>query len=154
MTNKNNHIEKRLTLDSIEKKEVFKVSEGYFDNLPTRIQNRVIEREYKSRPAYIFSKSLKFALPVIALIIMSIYFGNRYNDSGLDVQAMIDEVSTEQLVAYLSESELSTDEILALIDVEELDIDGMLNEDIDLLNDIELNDVLEEYPDYEENYND
>lgn len=149
MTDKKNHIDKRITLDAIEKKDVFKVNQAYFDDLPTRIQNKVIATEHKSSPGYILSRSLKFALPVIALVIMSIYFGNRFNTADLDVQAMIDEISTEELVAYLSESELSTDEIIALIDVDELDIDGMLSEDIILFDDLELDAVLDELPDYE-----
>jgi hypothetical protein len=149
MTDKKNHIEKRITLNSIEKKEVFKVSEGYFDDLPTRIQNRAIAMEHKSSPGYLISRSLKYALPVIAIIIMSIYFGNRFNENNLDVQALLDEVPTSELIAYLSDSDLSTDEILTMIDIDELDIDGMMDEDIGLLNDVDLDEVLDEYPDYE-----
>jgi type II secretory pathway component PulM len=85
---------------------------------------------------------------------MTIYFGARFNASEFDVQAMIDEISTEELVAYLNESELETDEIIALIDLEELDIDGMINEDISLLDDLELDAVLEEYPEFETDFND
>lgn len=154
MTDNKDHIEKRINLDSLEKKQVFEVSSGYFDDLPSRIQNRVIATEHRSSPGFILSRSLKFALPVIALIIMSIYFGIRFENSRLDVQALIDEVSTEQLVAYLNDSDLSTDEILALIDIDELDIDGMMDEEIGLLNEIELESVLEDYQDFETDFND
>ena len=144
-----NHNKKRLTLDSIEKKAVYEVNKNYFDELPTRIQNRVISHEKQSSPGYILSKSLKYALPVVAIVIMAIYFGNRFNASEIDVQALIDEVSTEELVAYLSESELTTDDIIALIDVEELDVDGMFNEDISLLDESEFDAVLDEFEDLE-----
>lgn len=152
MTDKNDHIKKPITLDDIEKKGVFEVNEAYFDNLPSKIQDRVIDLQRKQQPAYIMSRSLKLALPIIALIIMSVYFGNWFSQSDIDVQAMIDEVSTEELVAYLNDSELSTDEILALIDIDELDIDGMLDEDIEFLDDTEFEDILDEYPEYETDF--
>ena len=154
MTDKKNHIEKRITLDSIEKKAVYNIRNGYFDELPTRIQNRVISTEHRNSPGFILSLSLKYALPVIALIIMSIYFVNRFENAELDVQALIDEVTTEQLVAYLNDSDISTDEILGLIDIDELDIDGMMDEEIGLLNEIELDAVLEDYQDFETDFND
>lgn len=152
MTERKDHISKRINLDSLEKKNVYEVKQSYFDELPTRIQDRVIAKEKKSNPVYLLTSSLKFALPVIALIMMAVYFGNRYNAQEVDVLALIDEVSTEELVAYLNSSDLGTDEIIALIDVEELDIDGMLNEDIILLDDIEFDAVLEDYPDLETDF--
>ena len=152
MTERKDHISKRINLDSLKKKNVYEVKQSYFDELPTRIQDRVIAKEKKSNPVYLLTSSLKFALPVIALIMMAVYFGNRYNAQEVDVLALIDEVSTEELVAYLNSSDLGTDEIIALIDVEELDIDGMLNEDIILLDDIEFDAVLEDYPDLETDF--
>ena len=149
MTDKKEHIEKRITLDKIDSKPVFKVSEHYFDKLPTRIQDRVIQYDQKRSPGYILSISLKLALPVIALIIMTVYLGLRFNQADITIEAMIDEVSTEELITYLNDSELSTEELLSLIDINELDIDGMLNENIEFLNEDDLEDLINEYPDYE-----
>ena len=148
MTEKNNHIE-NTRLDKIEKKAIYSVNETYFDNLPTRIQERVIELERQKQPAFVMSRALKFALPVIAIVIMSIYFGIRFENAPVDVQAMIDEVATEELVAYLNDSELSTEEILSLIDISELDIDGMYNEDIEFVEDTDLDEFMDMYPEFE-----
>jgi len=148
MTRKGNHIDK-IKLDKIEKKSIYAVKESYFETLPSKVQERVIDLERRKQPAFIMTRALKVALPVIALIIMSVYFGLKLEQSPVDVQAMIDEVATEELISYLNDSELSTEEILSLININELDIDGMYEEEIDFIKEDEIDEFLDMYPDYE-----
>ena len=149
MKQDNKHIDKRLDLEKLARKSIFSVSDNYFESLPTRIQDKVVDLERKNQPSFRLTRAVKFALPVIAFIIMSIYFGLRIDNSDVDVQAMIDQVSTDELVAYLNDSELSTDEILSIIDLNELDIDGMLDEDIIFLDDSDFEEILEDYQEFE-----
>ena len=148
MTRKGKHIDK-IKLDKIEKKSIYAVKESYFETLPSKVQERVIDLERRKQPAFIMTRALKVALPVIALIIMSVYFGLKLEQSPVDVQAMIDEVATEELISYLNDSELSTEEILSLININELDIDGMYEEEIDFIKEDEIDEFLDMYPDYE-----
>ena len=53
------------------------------------------------------------------------------------------------LSVYLAESDITTDELLSLIDIEELDIDGMVDEEVMLLNDDELDYIMDEYAEFE-----
>ena len=146
MKNKNNHID----LDKLPKKQLYSVPDGYFDELPTIIQNRVTsKRDIEDSPSFALTPVVKFALPVLTLIMMLIYFGIRFNNQDFDVEAMIAEIPTEELVNYLAESDISTDELLSLIDIEELDVDGMIEEDTELLSDDELDYILEEYSEFE-----
>lgn len=149
MTPKEDNIENRANLENIPKKNIYSVSDGYFDKLPTRIQERVVLNSKQSSPGYILSLGLRIALPVIALIVMIAYFGNRINNNDLNYEAMLDDIPTEELISFINESDLSTDELLSMIDINELDVDGMVEEDIELFNDSELDALLEAFPDLE-----
>jgi len=149
MKEKHNHIKPLIKLDELPKKQVYSVPNDYFKELPGIIQSRVVKPEQERTPVFILSSALRYALPVLALVMMLVYFGVRLNNNDIDVQAMIDEISTEELVSYLTESEITTDELLSLIDINELDVDGMVDENIELLNDSEWDEILEEYPEYE-----
>ena len=149
MKEKSDHIKPNINLDELPKKQLYSVPDDYFKELPSIIQARVVKPEQTRTPALNWSSALRYALPVIALVMMLVYFGVRINNDEIDVQAMIDEIPTEELISYITESEITTDELLSLIDLNELDVDGMVDENIELLNDNEWDDLLEEYPEYE-----
>jgi hypothetical protein len=90
-------------LDDIPREIPFKVPEGYFDTLPGVIQARVAKPE----PRVWFAPSLKFAMPVVALVIvLTLWLTGR---EGTSIEEQLNEIQTEQLMAYLEESELSDD---------------------------------------------
>ena len=149
MKDKYNHIKPNIKLDELPKKQVYSVPDDYFKELPSIIQARVVKPEHIKSPVILWSSALRYALPVLALVMMLVYFGAKLKNDNIDVQAMISEISTEELVLYLTESEITTDELLSLIDINELDIDGLVDENIELLNDSEWDELIEEYPDYE-----
>ena len=149
MKGKHDHTRPNIKLDELPKKQLYSVPDDYFKELPSIIQARVVKPEQARTPVLVWSSALRYALPVIALVMMLVYFGVRINNDDIDVQAMIDEIPTEELISYITESEITTDELLSLIDLNELDVDGMVDEDIELLNDSEWDDLIEEYPDYE-----
>ena len=149
MKEKDDHIKTSIKLDELPKKQLYSVPDNYFNELPSIIQARVVKPVQTRVSVLIWSSALRYALPVIALVMMLVYFGARINKDDIDVQAMIDEIPTEELISYITESEITTDELLSLIDLNELDVDGMVDENIELLNDDEWDDLLEEYPEYE-----
>jgi hypothetical protein len=90
-------------LDDISRETPFKVPDGYFDRLPGIIQARVAKPE----PRFWFAPGLKFAMPALALVVaLTIWFTNR---DGNSIEEQLNEIQTEQLMAYLEESELSDD---------------------------------------------
>jgi hypothetical protein len=98
-------------LDDIPKKQAFKVPDGYFDDLPMRIQARIQVQEKKSAGSFHFSLALKYALPVLLVGIISVVLWNR-SPKDEDVFAKLDSVPTEQLLAYLESDEITTEEII------------------------------------------
>lgn len=149
MKEKSDHIRANIKLDEIPKKQVYSVPDDYFKELPGIIQAQVVKPEQPPGFAITRSSALRYALPALALIMMLVYFATRLNNDDIDVQAMIDEIPTEELISYITESEITTDELLSLIDVNELDVDGMVDENIELLNDGEWDELIEDYPEYE-----
>ena len=150
MKDEKDHIKPEFKLNEMPKKQVYSVPDDYFDNLPTIIQSRVIKQERKLFFFPNWSSSIRYALPALALVLMVTYFGVRINNNNIDVQAMLEDIPTEELVLFLAESDISTEEILSMVDLNEFDIDGMIEEEIQLLDDNEWDDLLEEYPDYED----
>jgi hypothetical protein len=149
MKDKKDHIEPTFNLDKMPKKQVYSVPDDYFDSLPTIIQSRVVKKEHKLFFFPNWSTAIRYALPVLALVLMVTYFGVRINNNNIDVQAMLEEIPTEELVLFLAESDISTEDILSMVDLNEFDVDGMIEEEIQLLDNSEWDEILDEYPDYE-----
>jgi len=87
-------------LEDIPKKTPFKVPEGYFDQLPTTIQARMSEGQCSPMRSVV-NFSLKFALPVVALIVAGIFW-LRPGPSVLD---QLEDIDTEQLALYLASTD-------------------------------------------------
>lgn len=103
-------------LDDISREVPFKVPDGYFDRLPGVIQARVA----KPSPRLWFAPSLKFAMPVLAIVLaLTLWFTGREGNS---IEAQISEIQTEQLMAYLEETDLSYDLMNEEVDLSEEDL--------------------------------
>lgn len=149
-TNKSN--KKSFNLENFSKEEMFSVPDGYFNKLPTIIQAKAIESTQK-RMVFSNVGVLKFAIPTLLLLLMVGYFGYKYqnNPAGLDtkIELMLAEVSTEEMVSFLDESELSSDDLLELVSFEgekiddfSYELEDISNEELELLmNDFEIKDI-------------
>jgi hypothetical protein len=110
-------------LDNISRKEIFRVPDGYFDKLPSKIQSRVAE-ERQTAYAFTFISILKYALPVILiLVLIGIWFYPSTKDTQINAESMLSAVNTEDLVAYLDDSDLSTEDVIESVEFNILDLD-------------------------------
>jgi hypothetical protein len=91
-------------LEDIPKKDLFKAPDGYFDKLPGIIQARVAKPE--SKPMWV--PVLKFALPVVALVTVGIFWFTNNNPQTLESE--LAAIETEQLIAYLDNNEVTWDD--------------------------------------------
>lgn len=97
-------------LEDIPKKDIFDAPEGYFDSLPERIQARLVkDRTFPRSPVVSFS--LKYALPAVFFMAAGIFWFTAIHRPA-DVDKMLSAVNTEDLVAYLDESDITTDEVI------------------------------------------
>lgn len=109
--------------EDIPKNNPFSVPDGYFDKLPGVIQARITEKVVEKQTLPYFRYALQYAMPVIVLIIVVIIYrtpkqAENYND-------ILATVSTEQLAAYLADSDISTDEILEAGELDEESIEAI-----------------------------
>lgn len=115
-------------LEDIPKKQVFEVPDGYFDKLASTIQSRVTEKESR-RAITIFTLPvvLRYALPTLVLAAIGIFW---FQNSGSqkDAESILASVSTEDLVAYLNDSEISTEELMDAAEFDADDLDDIESE--------------------------
>ena len=149
-TNKSHN--KPFKLEDFSKKEGFKVPDGYFDKLPTIIQAKAIA---STNQKLVFSQLgvLKLAIPSVLLLLVAGYFGYKYqnNTDRLDskIELMLADVSTEEMVGYLDDSDLSSEDFLELVSFEgeriddlPFDLENVSDEELELLiNDFEIEDI-------------
>jgi hypothetical protein len=106
-------------LEDIPKKEIFNVPDEYFEKLPSQIQNRIGE---KKQSTFSFSMGLKYALPAFVLIMAIFWFYPKSTDMQ-NSESILASVATEDLVAYLNDSEVSTEDVIESVDFSGTDLD-------------------------------
>jgi hypothetical protein len=119
-------------LEDIPKKEVFNTPEGYFDSLPSRIQSRIQEKEGKRESVFTVRAAWRFALPVIALLAVGIFWFTMSDDMS-NAESILSSVRTEDLMTYLAESDMSTDELIDAAEFNMEDLDDIEGQTYDLL---------------------
>lgn len=123
-----------MKLEEIKKKNIYTVPDKYFDQLPTRIQSRVNEKTPVSTLHWNWGWLYKLAIPAAAVLFLIFYFGKTDFNTPQNAEAILDQVSTDDVIAYLSEMDLSTSEIIETIDFSNFEFyeTGMLPQDIEL----------------------
>ncbi len=134
--------EMKYKLDDIEKKEAFKVPDGYFEELPLKIQQRV-SNEKKTYGFNVPSWSL--ALAASLLLVVTFVFVLPGNEQS--AEELLAEISQEEIVAYLDQIELDEYDIASAIgdDVNDLEFENTNILDAIDLEDQSIDDVLLEY---------
>lgn len=123
-----------IRLDDIPKKSLFEAPDGYFEKLPGRIQARIAKPE--PAPAW-GTLALKYALPVLALAAASIFVLT--NRPGMTPEEVIAGVESEQLVAYLAETDVNTDDLLEATPLDETEVESL---QLDALGDMFFDDTV------------
>jgi membrane carboxypeptidase/penicillin-binding protein PbpC len=111
-------------LDDLTKKLDYKVPEGYFDSLPGRIQSRVTSGKSASW-RFNLGFSMRYALPLVALVAVGIVWYNRANESMYEQLEKIDE---NQLTWFLDESDLTSEELADNVTWSTEDLDALEEE--------------------------
>lgn len=112
--------------DIPKKKDLFNVPEGYFDNLPSVIQNR-ISTDAKA-PQMSVRVMLAYVVPVLTFLIIGLIWYSKTSKDSQDVESMLAAIPTETIMEYLDESDLSTEEILTDVDFNANDLEEIESE--------------------------
>lgn len=132
----------KYKLNDIDKKEMFKVPDGYFEDLPMKIQERL---SLETKPQKFRIPSWSLALAASLLLLLTFVFILPNGDP--TAEELLAEVSQDEIVAYLDQIELDEYDIASAIGDE---ADALEFEDTDVLDGLDLedqsiDDVLLEY---------
>jgi hypothetical protein len=116
-----------MKLEDIPKKGVFKVPDGYFDELPSQIQTRIEQAKPVREQSFFYRYKLHYALLAVAFLAVAIFLFTPKSSSA-DAETLLAAVSTEDLISYLNESEITTDEVFNHIDFDDTDVDEIETE--------------------------
>jgi len=106
-----------MKLEDINKDNIFKVPDNYFENFPERLQKRIEETEQQKKTPVIRLRPI-INIAAAAVILMFVVYGiTQINDNSTSVDQILSEISSEDLVNYLVESDMSTDEFLESLDM-------------------------------------
>lgn len=133
---------KPIKLDDIEKNtRPFEVPEGYFDDLPMKIQSRI---ETKKKTNWVRTPTFRLALSAATmfLIVLGVVFFNQSTTP----EDMLADIPEEELLAYINMTELDEADILAAFQgsIESIEFEDSAFDDLNL-EDESLDDLLLEY---------
>lgn len=117
-----------ISLEDIDKKNLFEVPEGYFEELPEKIQKKISDEGGKPKTRDLPAWTLGIAASLLFLL----GFFITMNDSSVDIEAMLADVSEEDLATYVAFYDLDTEDIAMAFPVSTSEIgleeDNAINE--------------------------
>lgn len=117
-------------LEDIDKKVDYKVPEGYFEQLPLKIQQRI---DAEKKEVKVFQlPSWSYAMAASVVLVLTLVF--LFQDGSPNAETLLAEVSEEALIAYLDEIELDEYDIASALPA----MEDIQFENIDMLNDLDL----------------
>ena len=128
-----------MKLEDINKDNIFKVPDNYFEEFPDRLQKRIKETEKNKRTPVIRIRMLIKMAAAAAILIFAIYGINQLKNKPASINQLLSDISTEELINYLVESDISTDELL-----ENLDMTIIASNDNPIMDEIIPEDTLDE----------
>lgn len=108
---------KKIDIETLKRKNIHDVPDGYFDELPLRIQSRITDEQESRKPVFISRMQLTWSLTaaIVIFVIGWIVHPTNETDFGSPEQ-LLAEIESEYLIEYLYEENISTEEILASVD--------------------------------------
>lgn len=106
-----------MKLEDLNKDNVFKVPDDYFENFPDRMQERIREIKPDKKVRVIRMRTLMNIAAAVAVLVVALIGLTRINKDSASIDQLLSEISTEELVNYLIDSDISTDEFLENLDM-------------------------------------
>lgn len=132
-------------LEDIPKKQLFEVPEGYFDHLPGLIQVRVSKQEEQSAWQPYLGYGLKFAIPTLAIGVVALFLWN--GPTPQSAEEVLASINSEQLVAYLQETDLNADDFLDAVPLDQFEVEALQENAIKAMDfdDIDFDELAKEF---------
>jgi hypothetical protein len=116
----------KIRLDDIEKTPPFEAPEGYFNDLPDRIMDRIKSEE---KPKQTFLQPwMKYAVAASVAILAVVLMVLNSPSEDASPETLLAEVSDEAILDYLADSGVTTDDILEVSSFDEADVEFIQEE--------------------------
>jgi hypothetical protein len=120
----------KITLEDLEKKQVYTVPDAYFADLPANIRRRVNGVQNADKPAISWIK-YSVSLASMCLILLAGYFWFSSSQTQ-NTQQLISEVAYTEIVDYLEAHELSQYDIMEAASEAEVTFDSQFFQETDI----------------------
>ena len=111
-----------MKLEDIDRDNIFKVPEGYFDELPTRTQSKIRQRERNFFPKPNWQLVVKISLSIATILLLILYLSPfKIQNNRTDPENLLAQVSTDDVIAYLELEDIGTNFIIDQIDLSNAD---------------------------------
>ncbi len=115
----------RIAEENFSKESGFKVPDGYFDNLETKILTTAIPSEKRGKTISLFSKkNYRYAAAIAASVIIGIFLFNPNKDD-----STLDSIQLSMIDTYIEEGNLNMDlyELISHFELEEIHFEDIEN---------------------------
>ncbi len=119
-----------MKLEDLKKENVFKVPEGYFEDLPMRIQSRIQSGIPVERIPVFRRNVFKYAVSLAAMVLIVLVVLKFYTRQP-SPEKLLSQVPTEALISYLETSDITEDELFDNVNSSMMSGD-LLNDNNDL----------------------
>jgi len=138
-----------MKLEDIHKDNIFKVPDNYFEDFPDRLHKRIAEKE-AVRPTPVIRMRTLINIAAAAVILFFVIYGiSLLSTRSSSAERILSNISSEELINYLVESDMSTDELLESLDISIIaSIDDPLTDELissDPIDDETIDDLIDEY---------
>ena len=114
-----------ITIEGLEKKNVFSVPEGYFDALPTQIQARIAPRSHHRSPAWRWATGA-VSLASLGLLLLVGWLDHTRQPTRSEIG--LGQLSEQEIIHYLGESDVTPTELIETVSVLDLGANDLLPE--------------------------
>jgi hypothetical protein len=108
-------------LEDLPKNVGYKVPDGYFDQLPLRIQNRLsspVQKDWKPLQGW----ATRLAIPLIILVAAGSLWYQQANNSIVD---QLEKIDSEQLSFFIEDPDLTSEELVENVNWTTGDLDAL-----------------------------
>ena len=120
-----------MKIEDINKENIFKVPDGYFDSLPLKIQTKIQSAQEPVHIPIYRKSAFRYAVSLAAMLLLAIFLFWNYFLTPTP-EKLLAQVPTEALISYLESSDISEDELLTDINSSVLSGDLFNENDLDM----------------------
>lgn len=111
-----------MKLEDIDRNNIFKVPQDYFDELPARTQSKIRQRERSFLPNINWQLVVKVSVSITTILLLVFYLNPFETKNELSNPGdILSQVSTDDVIAYLELEDIGTSNIIDQIDLSDAD---------------------------------